>query len=57
VWHHYACDSGSCIEVAKSDEMILIRDSKDPDGPVLRFSQDEWNAFVLGVRQGDLPLA
>lgn len=48
-----ACSSGGCVEVAKVDGMFLFRDSKDPDGPVLRFTADEWMAFVKGVEAGD----
>jgi hypothetical protein len=31
----------------------LIRDSKNPAGPVLSFSKMEWDVFVAGVRAGD----
>jgi predicted secreted Zn-dependent protease len=43
------CSSGACVEVAPTAECILLRDSKDPAGPVLAFSHDEWAAFVSGV--------
>jgi hypothetical protein len=33
-----------------------MRDSKDPDGPVLTFTPDEWNAFTLGVQDGEFDL-
>jgi len=33
--------------------MILIGDTKNPDGPVLSYSHAEWVAFVNGIRQGD----
>jgi hypothetical protein len=36
-----------------SDETVGVRDSKDTSGPVLRFTLDEWNAFVGGVRNGE----
>jgi hypothetical protein len=42
-----------CVEVACGHERYLIRDSKDPDGPVLTFTRDEWAAFVAGVRAGE----
>lgn len=32
---------------------IALRDSKDPQGPVLRFTRQEWDAFVAGVGAGD----
>lgn len=53
------CDIGDCVEVVGyPDEvdvvhsLVRVRDSKDPDGPVLSFSPDEWRAFVDGVRAG-----
>jgi hypothetical protein len=48
------CDSGACLEVAVIDNGILVRDSKNSAGPVLRFGRSEWNAFIEGIRQGDL---
>jgi Domain of unknown function (DUF397) len=47
------CESGACVEVARLDELVLVRDGKEPDGAVLRFSVDEWRRFVAGVRAGD----
>lgn len=46
--------AGNCVEVAftNSDE-VWVRDSKDPDGAMLRFTRQEWRAFVAGVRQGE----
>ena len=47
------CDAGTCIGVAPHMGMIVIGDTKNPDGPVLSCSHDEWVTFVKGVRQGD----
>jgi hypothetical protein len=47
------CESSSCVEVAFVDDVILVRSSADSQSPVLRFSADEWVAFVGGVRDGD----
>ncbi len=33
--------------------IVAIRDSKDPDGPALVFTADEWRAFVSGARAGE----
>lgn len=51
--------NGNCVEVALTDHGIGVRDTKDREGPVLRFTPDEWVAFVAGVRNGefDLPVA
>ncbi len=48
-------DSG-CVEVARSGEMIVVRDSKDPLGPVLTFSKVEWKAFLVGVCAGQFDI-
>ena len=46
--------NGSCVEVAHvSSELIGVRDSMNPRGPVLRFTRVEWDAFVGGVRDGE----
>ena len=46
--------NGNCVEVASLLEgEIGVRDSKDPGGPVLRFTPDEWHAFLGGVRNGE----
>ena len=47
------CDAGTCIGVAPHRGMIVIGDTKNPDGPVLSYSHDEWVAFVKGIGQGD----
>jgi hypothetical protein len=47
------CDAGSCVRVAPNEGMIVIGDTKNPDGPVLSYSRAEWVAFVDGIRAGD----
>lgn len=43
-----------CVEVAHTaDGGRAIRDSKDPNGPVLFFTPTEWKAFASGVRGGE----
>jgi uncharacterized protein DUF397 len=45
---------GSCVEVAcLPDGGVGVRDSKDPAGPVLRFTPGEWDAFLGGARNGE----
>lgn len=43
----------TCVEVARDVEGVALRDSKDPTGPVLEFNNDEWRAFVNGVRSDE----
>lgn len=43
--------NGNCVELAPlADGGVAIRDSKDPNGPVLRFTSAEWAAFLDGAK-------
>jgi len=45
---------GNCVETAASEaHEICVRNSRDPEGPVLRFTKPEWDAFVAGVKAGE----
>lgn len=46
----------TCVDVAMEPGAVVVRDSKNPDGPVLRFSAREWEVFLLGVRNGEFEL-
>jgi hypothetical protein len=41
--------SGNCVEAMRAGNSVVVRDSKDPDGPQLTFTFAEWRAFVDGV--------
>lgn len=45
--------NGACVEVAFVGPWTALRDSKNPTGPVLLFTQDEWDAFIGGVEDGE----
>jgi hypothetical protein len=46
--------NGNCVEVADlQGGEIGVRNSRDSTGPVLAFTQDEWHAFIGGVRNGE----
>jgi hypothetical protein len=46
---------GDCVEVADNlPEVVGVRDSKDPDGPVLRFSREAWRDLVEAVKRDEL---
>jgi hypothetical protein len=47
------CGTNACVEVAEVDGQYLVRDSKNPGGPVLSFTPEEWTAFVAGVAAGE----
>jgi hypothetical protein len=53
-----SASNGACVEVADLRDGVAVRDSKDPDGPVLRFAGQSWRDFIGVVRAGgfDRPL-
>lgn len=49
IWQRSSqCPSGNCVEVAKADDRILVRNSADPE-IVVTFTHDEWTAFLNGA--------
>jgi Domain of unknown function (DUF397) len=47
----YSNTGANCVEIARTRSgKVVVRDSKDPRGPALAFSPDEWKAFVAKVR-------
>jgi hypothetical protein len=46
-------NGGGCVEVATSQPgIVAVRDSKDPNGPALILSADQWAGFVARIRSG-----
>jgi hypothetical protein len=44
-------NGGNCVEVARNlPGMVAVRDSKNPEGPALTLTQEEWRGFLVGVR-------
>ncbi|WP_214414423.1 DUF397 domain-containing protein [Sphaerisporangium fuscum] len=46
----YSGEGGNCVEVASLPGVALVRDSKDPEGPVLAIPAEEFAAFVRCLR-------
>ncbi|MFF4777577.1 DUF397 domain-containing protein [Microtetraspora fusca] len=45
--------NGNCVQVAgREDGMILVRDDKDPDGPVQEYTRQEWLDFIADAKEG-----
>lgn len=42
--------NGACVQVAHVAGQVWVRDSKDPDGPVLKLPHEGWGAFVDVLR-------
>jgi hypothetical protein len=48
-----ASGTNGCVEVAKSNDIIRVRDSKNTEGSVLTFTHTEWIAFLKGVKNDE----
>lgn len=56
-WHKSSASGQSnCVEVAHQPGCVLVRDSKAREAAPLRFTQEEWAAFLAGVRRGEFDL-
>ena len=47
--------NGQCVEVAgmPGGDRVAIRDSKDPFGPVLVYTAQEWTLFLDAAKAGE----
>ncbi len=48
-----ASGGGACVEVARTHEHVWVRDSKNPLGPGLGLTREEWTVFIVGVQRGE----
>jgi hypothetical protein len=47
---------GNCAEVAIGVDEVRMRHSQDRSGAVLSFTHAEWQAFLVGARNGEFDL-
>jgi hypothetical protein len=50
-----ASNGGGCVEVADHDSRVLIRDTQDRTGPVLKFTPGAWRRFADRVKRSLAP--
>jgi len=43
------CNPSECLEVARHEDRVLIRDSANTSGPALDVHRDRWHAFISSV--------
>ncbi|MFI9638634.1 DUF397 domain-containing protein [Micromonospora sp. NPDC051925] len=43
---------GNCVEVATPPQVVMVRDSKDRQGPALTFGAGQWGGFIEGIKTG-----
>ena len=46
----FSGSNGDCAEVASGDGAVLVRDTKDQTGPVLRVPPAAWARFTRGLK-------
>ncbi|NRQ31955.1 DUF397 domain-containing protein [Nonomuraea sp. NN258] len=48
-----SCNNGSCVAAAMNpeDDTVMVRDTKQSDGPILRFKADVWSDFVEKLKR------
>jgi hypothetical protein len=45
-------EGGNCVEVAQpTPGLVAVRDSKDPQGPVLTFPSESWSTFIADLTE------
>jgi Domain of unknown function (DUF397) len=47
------CANSECIEIAREQDMILLRDSKSPETSAFRYTTEEFRAFLDGAKAGE----
>ena len=52
----HSSSNAGCVEFGQDGGAILVRDSKDPKGPVLTFTPHEWKMFLLGAKGGEFDI-
>jgi len=52
VWHKssYSSQDGNCVEVAITDTVVGVRDSKEPGGGMLTYTREGWREFIRKVK-------
>ena len=47
----YSRANGNCVEVGTGHALVAVRDSRDPDGPVIDVSPKAWTEFTKHVKR------
>ncbi|WP_406436884.1 DUF397 domain-containing protein [Streptomyces sp. NBC_00631] len=46
-------NGSGCVEIDRQAQGAVVRSSKNPDGPALHFTEEEWRTFIQGVQAGE----
>jgi Domain of unknown function (DUF397) len=56
-WRKSARSGGNgenCVELASAPGIVAVRDSKNPDGPMLTFHRSVFAMFAIKVKDGSV---
>ncbi|GGP52589.1 DUF397 domain-containing protein [Saccharothrix coeruleofusca] len=51
-WKNASNHDGSCVDLALIPAALAVRDSKNPQGPLLAFPAERGAAFLAAVKSG-----
>lgn len=55
IWLTASNPSGNCVEVTRMGENVVMRDSRDREGPTITFTPFQWQDHVTKIKQ-DIPV-
>ena len=44
---------GNCVQVRPDSGMIVVGNTRFPEGPFISYTHDEWAAFLDGAKKGE----
>ncbi len=52
-WHISSRSGGNgCVEARQDGSVVQVKDSKDPQSPILEFAPETWAALIDAIRTG-----
>ncbi|GGP47413.1 DUF397 domain-containing protein [Saccharothrix coeruleofusca] len=51
-WTKFSGGGSNCVEVMRTADEVLVRNSNRPDEPPQRFTHTEWAYFTQGAKLG-----
>lgn len=51
---HSSQEGGTCVELAALNMAVGVRDSTDPNGPILQFGRDAVAGLLSRIKTGEL---
>jgi hypothetical protein len=49
----YSAHETGCVEVAITTDRVAVRDSKNPEGPIIQLTHGQYEAFIREAKAAD----